>query len=94
MDSGVIASMLQHPLTSAVVLLDAHGQPLAANRVAQSLGLPATLGAYVEVLESSRAQVASSGGMTACVLPGPAAGAWKAGSARSAMSMARSWPSP
>ncbi|WP_326519751.1 bifunctional diguanylate cyclase/phosphodiesterase [Xanthomonas euroxanthea] len=74
MDSGVIASMLQHPLTSAVVLLDAHGQPLAANRVAQSLGLPATLGAYVEVLESSRAQVASSGGMTACVLPGAGGG--------------------
>ncbi|SMQ99395.1 signal transduction protein [Xanthomonas fragariae] len=70
MDSGFIASMLQHPLTSAMVLLDARGQPLAANSVAQSLGLPATLGAYAEVLESSRAQVANSGGMAACVLPG------------------------
>ncbi|MFL7980191.1 histidine kinase, partial [Xanthomonas vasicola] len=74
MDSGVIASMLQHPLTSAVVLLDAHGQPLAANRVAQSLGLPATLGAYADVLESSRAQLADSGGMAPCVLPGPVGG--------------------
>ncbi|WP_180323424.1 sensor domain-containing protein, partial [Xanthomonas perforans] len=74
MDSGVIASMLQHPLTSAVVLLDAHGQPLAANRVAQSLGLPATLGAYADVLESSRAQLAESGGMAPCVLPGTGGG--------------------
>lgn len=86
--------MLQHPLTSAVVLLDAHGQPLAANHVAQSLGLPATLGAYAEVLESSRAQLADNGGMAPCVLPGTAAVGWKAGCVRSATNMVRSWRSP
>lgn len=75
-----------------MVSLDAHSQRLAANSVAQSLGLPATLGAYAEVLESSRAQVANSGGMAACVLPRTGGGL--DGCARSATSMARSWPSP
>lgn len=68
-DSGVIASMLQHPLTSAVVVLDAHGHPLAANRIAKSLGLPATLEAYAELLADSRARLALEGGMGACALP-------------------------
>lgn len=70
MDSGVIASLLQHPLTSAVVVLDAHGRPLAANRVAQSLGLPATLGAYRDLLEGGREQLAGGEPMTPCILPG------------------------
>jgi len=69
-ESGVIASMLQHPLTSALVLLDAHGQPLAANHIAHSLRLPATLGAYADLVENSRAQLVDSGSMVPCVLPG------------------------
>ncbi|WP_434028333.1 bifunctional diguanylate cyclase/phosphodiesterase [[Pseudomonas] boreopolis] len=70
MDSGVIASLLQHPLTSAVVVLDALGRPLAANRVAQSLGLPATLRAYRDGLAGCRSQLADGSDMTPCVLPG------------------------
>lgn len=70
MDSGVIASLLQHPLTSAVVVLDALGRPLAANRVAQSLGLPATLRSYRDLLAGCRSQLANGSDMTPCVLPG------------------------
>lgn len=66
--------MLQHPLTSAVVVLDAHGRPLAANLVAQSLGLPATLAAYADLLADSRAQLVRGGGMSPCVLPGNGGG--------------------
>ena len=68
-DPGVIASLLQHPLTSAVVVLDAHGRPLAANAAAQSLGLPATVALYVDQLADSRGRLCREGGMTACVLP-------------------------
>lgn len=69
MDPGVIASLLQHPLTSAVVVLDPHGRPLAANAAAQSLGLPATLALYVEQLADNRERLRREGGMVACVLP-------------------------
>ncbi|MFT4246784.1 MAG: EAL domain-containing protein [Pseudomonas sp.] len=62
--------MLQHPLGSAVVMLDALGRPLAANQVAQSLGLTATLLAYRDLLDACRGQLAAHGGMTPCVLPG------------------------
>jgi len=68
-DPGVIASLLQHPLTCAVVVLDAHGRPLAANAAAQSLGLPATLSLYVEQWADSRERLRREGGMVACVLP-------------------------
>jgi diguanylate cyclase (GGDEF)-like protein/PAS domain S-box-containing protein len=68
-DPGVIASLLQHPLTSAVVVLDPHGRPLAANAAAQSLGLPATLALYVEQLADNRERLRREGGMVACVLP-------------------------
>jgi diguanylate cyclase (GGDEF)-like protein len=60
-DSGLIASMLQHPLRSAVVVLDAHGNPLAANRVAKSLGLPATLSTYAQALSAQRELVVRNG---------------------------------
>jgi len=68
-DPGVIASLLQHPLTSAVVVLDRRGRPLAANAAAQSLGLPATLSLYVDQLADSRERLGREGGMVACVLP-------------------------
>ena len=70
MDSGIIESLLQHPLSSAVVVLDMLGRPLAANRVAQSLGLPATLRSYRQLLEGCRSQIDDETAMTLCLLPG------------------------
>jgi len=61
--------LLQHPLSSAVVVLDPCGRPLAANPAAQSLGLPATLALYVDQLADERARLCREGGAAACVLP-------------------------
>ena len=69
MDPGVIASLLQHPLSSAVVVLDPCGRPLAANPAAQSLGLPATLALYVDQLADDRERLRREGGAAACALP-------------------------
>ena len=68
MDQGVIASLLQQPLDSALLILDGTGRPLAANPRARSLGLPATLAAYAALLEGARAQAVAAG-MVACALP-------------------------
>ncbi|UKE75093.1 sensor domain-containing protein [Xanthomonas graminis] len=72
MDQGVIASLLQHPLTSAVVLLDAEGRPLAANRAAQALELPRTVEAYAELMRDVRKRLCGDESMLACALPGTA----------------------
>lgn len=72
MDQGVIASLLQHPLTSALVLLDADGRPLAANRAAQALELPRTVEAYAELLRAVRERLLGGETMLACALPGTA----------------------
>ncbi|WP_058196604.1 sensor domain-containing protein [Xanthomonas translucens] len=72
MDQGVIASLLQHPLTSAVVLLDAEGRPLAANRAAQALELPRTVDAYAELMRDVRERLLGGERMLACALPGTA----------------------
>ncbi|OAX54958.1 sensor domain-containing protein [Xanthomonas graminis] len=72
MDQGVIASLLQHPLTSAVVLLDAEGRPLAANRAAQALELPRTVEAYAELMRDVRERLCGDESMLACALPGTA----------------------
>ncbi|CTP86349.1 sensor domain-containing protein [Xanthomonas graminis] len=72
MDQGVIASLLQHPLTSAVVLLDAEGRPLAANRAAQALELPRTVEAYAELMHDVRERLCGDESMLACALPGTA----------------------
>ncbi|UKE49282.1 EAL domain-containing protein [Xanthomonas translucens] len=72
MDQGVIASLLQHPLTSAVVLLDAEGRPLAANRAAQALELPRTVEAYAELMRDVRERLLGGESMLACALPGTA----------------------
>ncbi|CTP90025.1 hypothetical protein XTPLMG728_2425 [Xanthomonas translucens pv. poae] len=72
MDQGVIASLLQHPLTSAVVLLDAEGRPLAANRAAQALELPRTVEAYAELMRDARERLLGGESMLACALPGTA----------------------
>lgn len=69
MDQGIIASLLQHPLASALVILDRTGRPLAANPVARERGLPATVAAYGELLESLRL-LAADGGLVPCQLPG------------------------
>lgn len=69
MDQGIIASLLQHPLASALVILDRTGRPLAANPAAREHGLPATVAAYGELLESLRL-LAADGGLVPCQLPG------------------------
>jgi diguanylate cyclase (GGDEF)-like protein len=68
-DQGIIASLLQHPLASALVILDRTGRPLAANPAAREHGLPATVAAYGELLESLRL-LAADGGLVPCQLPG------------------------
>ena len=69
MDQGIIASLLQHPLASAVVILDRAGRPLAANPAAREHGLPATVAAYGDLLENLRL-LAADGGLVPCQLPG------------------------
>ncbi|WP_343237715.1 EAL domain-containing protein [Stenotrophomonas sp. ISL-67] len=69
MDQGIIASLLQHPLASALVILDRTGRPLAANPAAREHGLPATVAAYAELLEDLRL-LAADGGLVPCQLPG------------------------
>ena len=69
MDQGIIASLLQHPLASALVILDRAGRPIAANPAAREHGLPATVAAYGEVLEDLRL-LAADGGLVPCQLPG------------------------
>lgn len=69
MDQGIIASLLQHPLASALVILDRAGRPLAANPAAREHGLPATMAAYGDLLEDLRL-MAADGGQVPCQLPG------------------------
>ena len=69
MDQGIIASLLQHPLASALVIVDRTGRPLAANPAAREHGLPATVAAYAPMLEDLRL-MAADGGIVACTLPG------------------------
>ncbi|QNR99114.1 EAL domain-containing protein [Stenotrophomonas sp. 169] len=69
MDQGIIASLLQHPLASALVILDRQGHPLAANPVAREHGLPAAVTAYQPMLEDIRL-LAADGGIIPCSLPG------------------------
>ncbi len=71
-DQGLIASLLQHPLTSALVLLDAEGRPLAANQSAQMLGLPRTVEAYAQLMRDVRERLVDGENMLACTLPGTA----------------------
>ncbi len=73
MDQGIIASLLQHPLASALVILDRAGRPLAANPAAREHGLPATVAAYGALLEDLRL-LAADGGQVACQLPGGPSG--------------------
>ncbi len=69
MDQGIIASLLQHPLASALVILDHSGRPLAANPAAREHGLPATVAAYGALLDDLRL-LAADGGAVPCQLPG------------------------
>ncbi len=72
MDQGVIASLLKHPLGSAVVIMDRQGQPLATNAVAHELGLADILACHAISLDGLRARAA--GEMVACALPTGGAG--------------------
>lgn len=69
LDHGVISSLLQHPLTSALLLLDADGRPLAANEAAQAMELPRTVQAYAGLLRELRAALDQGQHMLPCALP-------------------------
>ena len=69
MDQGIIASLLQHPLASALVILDREGRPLAANPAARQYQLPQAATAYRDLLEDMRL-LAADGGLVPCSLPG------------------------
>ncbi|WDS36863.1 EAL domain-containing protein [Pseudoxanthomonas sp.] len=70
MDHGVISSLLQHPLTSALLLLAPDGRPLAANAAAQAMELPRTVEAYAGLLYELRACLDDGQPMLPCTLPG------------------------
>lgn len=70
MDHGVISSLLQHPLASALLLLDPDGRPLAANEAAQAMELPRTVAAYAGLLHELRARLEDDQNMLPCALPG------------------------
>jgi diguanylate cyclase (GGDEF)-like protein/PAS domain S-box-containing protein len=73
LDRGVIASLLQHPLPSAVLVLDTDGEPLAGNAVAHALGLMEAARAYAAVLADQRVLLSRPNiDEIACSLPGPA----------------------
>ncbi|MET0289535.1 MAG: EAL domain-containing protein [Pseudoxanthomonas sp.] len=73
MDRGVIASLLQHPLPSALLVLDPDGEPLAGNAVAHALGLMDAVRAYATVLQDQRVLLMRPNvDEVACTLPGPA----------------------
>ncbi|MBD9368331.1 EAL domain-containing protein [Xanthomonas sp. XNM01] len=72
MDPGAIASLLQHPINSALLVLDADGHALAANPAAQALALPQAVALYAPLLQDLRRGLDSEArNAVACSLPGP-----------------------
>lgn len=72
MDAGAIASLMQHPINSALLVLDPGGQVLAANPAAQALGLPDAACRYAGLLQDLRQLLADGQRQAvACSLPGP-----------------------
>lgn len=69
MDQGIIASLLHHPLASALVILDPRGVPLAANPVARQHRIVDAAAAYRDLLDGVR-MLAAEGGGVPCSLPG------------------------
>ncbi len=68
-DQGVIAGMLSHPLTGAIVLLDPDGRPLAANAAARGQNVHRSLATHCAALAGVRRQALEQG-MQPCPLPG------------------------
>jgi diguanylate cyclase (GGDEF)-like protein len=72
-DQGVIASLLKHPLGSALVIVDEAGIPLASNAAAEANGMARTLSAYAPQLAGVRAE-ARIKGLVSCRIPGGRSG--------------------
>src|SRR5690606_26576914 len=71
-EPGAIASLLQHPIESALLVLDADGRPVAANPAAQAMALPDAAARYASLLQDLRASLsAGERQAVACSLPGP-----------------------
>ena len=68
-DAGAIASLMQHPITSALLVLDRDGQVLAANSAAHALGLPEAVSQYAVLLQNHR-QTLAEGQAMPCSLAG------------------------
>src|SRR5690606_2483608 len=70
-DPGAIASLLQHPIDSALLVLDAEGHPIAANPAAQAMALPDATARYATLLQDLRASLAAGERQAvACSVPG------------------------
>lgn len=70
-DAGAIASLMQHPINSALLVLDEEGQVLAANPAAQALALPEAAARYAPLLQDLRLALAGNQQQAvACSLPG------------------------
>ncbi|KLJ02719.1 GGDEF domain-containing phosphodiesterase [Luteimonas sp. FCS-9] len=71
MDAGVISSLLDHPLSDGLLLLDRGGRCLVANPAARRRGLDRLVERHAPSLSLLYARLLDGEGPIACELPGP-----------------------